>query len=201
MDTNPLEALSELIRKKNAVEDEIARLIKRPALPGHIGEFVASTIFDIQLNESASHKAIDGKFRRGPLAEKSVNIKWYGKKEGILDITPDALPDFYLVMTGPQSTQGTSRQGTRPWTIEFVFLFPAIDLVNELTDRGVKIGIATSIRKALWRNAEVYPHSHSPYISLLPEQIQQINLFQEKNNSRVRDKHQHISIYTDRGAK
>jgi len=31
------------------------------------------------------------------LQEKTVNIKWYGKHEGILDIDPQALPDFYLV--------------------------------------------------------------------------------------------------------
>ncbi len=184
MNMEPLEVLSELISKKNAIEDEIAHIIQRPALQGHIGEFVASIIFDIQLMESASHKAIDGKFHSGPLAGKSVNIKWYGKKEGILDITPVALPDFYLVMTGPQSTQGTSRKGTRPWIIEFVFLFSAIDLVNKLTNRGIKIGIATSVRKEFWESSEIFPTSRSPLLMLLPEQKRLISLFQEKNTLR-----------------
>ena len=51
-----LESLAALLRQWNAIGDQIARLIGRPASFGHIGEFVAATIFDIQLLESASQK-------------------------------------------------------------------------------------------------------------------------------------------------
>jgi len=55
-----LTRLAELIRTRNAVAAEIAALIGRPAQLGHVGEYVASRIFDICLCESASRKASGG---------------------------------------------------------------------------------------------------------------------------------------------
>jgi hypothetical protein len=60
------------------------------------------------LEQSASQKGIDGRFAGGSLARKTVNIKWYGKMEGLLDVSPGNLPDFYLVMTGPKATASSS---------------------------------------------------------------------------------------------
>lgn len=77
--------------------------------------------------------------------------------EGLLDINPENLPDFYLVMAGPKAPAISSRGTTRPWLISYVYLFDAARLVGELRKRGIKIGIATSIRKALWEAAEIYP--------------------------------------------
>jgi hypothetical protein len=174
-----LEKLSELIQKKNQIENEIARIIQRPAQIGHVGEYIASIIFDIQLMESASNKAIDGFFRSGLQVGKSVNIKWYGKQEWILDITPNALPDYYLVMTGPKSTQLTSRGGTRPWSIEFVYIFLTSALVNQLSVRRSKIGTATSVPKSLWGQAEIYPDNCSQQLPLTSEQKHFLSLFHE----------------------
>jgi hypothetical protein len=78
--------LADLIKAKNSVDNIIANLIGRPAQIGHVGEYIAAKIFDIELNRSASQKDIDGYFRSGPLAARSVNVKWYGKREGILDL-------------------------------------------------------------------------------------------------------------------
>ncbi|MDP2958095.1 MAG: hypothetical protein Q8N53_16835, partial [Longimicrobiales bacterium] len=88
-----LQTLASLLHERNALDARIAQLIGRPASPGHIGEFIAAAVFDIDLFESATHKAADGVFRRGALQGRTVNIKIYGKQEGILDIRPDALPD------------------------------------------------------------------------------------------------------------
>ena len=98
-----LQTLASLLHERNALDARIAQLIGRPASPGHVGEFIAAAVFDIDLFESATQKAADGVFRRGALQGRTVNIKIYGKQEGILDIRPDALPDFYLVLTGPRS--------------------------------------------------------------------------------------------------
>jgi hypothetical protein len=38
----------------------------------------------------------------------------------------------------------------RPWFIDAVYLFDAHRLRDELDQRGVKIGVATSIRNAQW---------------------------------------------------
>ena len=149
--------LAELIKKRNEIGTKITRVIGRPAIIGHVGEFIASRIFDIKLEESASSKAIDGYFRSGSLIGKSVNVKWYGKHESVLDITPHSLPDFYLVMTGPRSSTFSSRGDIRPWLIEQVFLFDAKILVSDLSNRNIKIGVATSVRKLYWEDAEIYP--------------------------------------------
>ena len=77
---NDLQRLAELIRNRNSIERNIASITGRPALTGHTGEYIAANIFDIQLVESASEKGIDGHFNTGPLAGRSVNIKWYTVK-------------------------------------------------------------------------------------------------------------------------
>jgi hypothetical protein len=108
-----LDRLAEVIRKRNSLECEITALIARPAQIGHIGEYIASTIVYIALKESASHKSIDGHFREEPLKGCSVNIKWCALYEGTLDVTPDSLPDFHLVLTGPKSGAMSSRGQVR----------------------------------------------------------------------------------------
>jgi hypothetical protein len=174
---NELFRLSALIKQFNEIGDLIASLIGRPAEFGHIGEYVASKVFIIALVESAAHKSIDGYFAGGALVGRSVNIKWYAKWEGLLDITPHALPDFYLVLTGPKSAAISSRGTTRPKVIEYVFLFDAAELVVALTVRKVKIGVATSVVRPLWLKAEVYPTQRNPRLVLSEEQRHLLALF------------------------
>jgi hypothetical protein len=152
-----LERLAELLRERNRISSEIATLIGRPALSSHIGEYIASKIFDVELYESATHKGADGQFRSGPLRGKTVNVKLYGKKEGLLDIN-HAPADYYLVLTGPDSPLVSSRGGDRPLIIEQAFIFKMGNLLNELRGRGVKIGVATIGKKDDWERAMIYPH-------------------------------------------
>ena len=86
-------------------------------------EWIAQEIFRVTLEENAVQKGFDGRFADGPLVGKTVNVKWYGKREGLLDINPDSVPDYYLVMTGPKAVARTSRGQTRPLVITEVFLF------------------------------------------------------------------------------
>ena len=176
---NELQELASLIKERNAVENAIAGLIGRPAHPGHVGEFVASGIFDIALPESAVNRGNAGHFRNGPLAGKSVNIKKYSLHQGVLAIRDDALPDYYLVLTGPKDSQGTSRGTTQPWVVEYAFLFDAHDLVQRLKQRGVKIGVATSVKQELWREAEIYPSSNNPALELTAAQRSMLEMFRD----------------------
>ena len=169
--------LAELIRARNAVARDIATLIGRPAQLGHIGEHIASRIFGIALEGSASRKSVDGRFADGPLVNRSVNVKWYAKQEGVLDLTPEALPDFYLVLAGPRSLAESSRGGVRPWIIESVHLFESKELMGVLRARGVKMGIATSVAQGLWEAAEVYPNRRSPWLVVSDEQREMLQLF------------------------
>lgn len=172
-----LKRLAELVRKRNAISKEIGEIIGRPALIGHVGEFIASEIFGVELEPSATNPGFDGRFREGPLAGRTVNVKWYAKKEGVLDIRPDALPDFYLVLAGPESQAVSSRGQARPWYVDAVFLFHAKALCDALRQRGLKIGVATSVRSELWRNAEVFPNRRCPDLLLNNQQREALTLF------------------------
>ena len=172
-----LQRLASLIKERNAVDYEIAGIIDRPAHPGHVGEFVASSIFDIELPESAVNKGNNGYFRSGPLASKSVNIKKYSLHQGLLDIRPDARPDYYLVLTGPKVQPVSTRGTAQPWVIAFVFLFDACALVQRLKQRGVKLGVATSVIQELWREAEIYPSPNNPALQLTQAQLNMLGMF------------------------
>ncbi len=177
MGDHELQRLASIIKRRNAIDDEIAEIIDRPAHPGHLGEYVAARIFGIRLTESAVTKAIDGHFTDGRLAGKSVNIKKYSTNVGVLDIRPDAVPDYYLVLTGPRSALASSRSTTQPWAIESAFLFDGPALVRRLSERGVKIGVATSVRRHFWDEAEIYPSPNNPTFPLTAEQRAMIALF------------------------
>jgi len=175
-----MKRLAKLIQDRNKVSEEIAKIINRPALNSHIGEYIASQIFDISLNESANVKGTDGFFKTGPLRDKSVNIKLYGKKENILDISPGYLADYYLVLSGDTGDLSSSRGKTRPLIISQVFLFNMNELMRRLRISGVKIGMATSIRKLEWEKAMVYPVQNNMEFVLSNEQVELLRLF-DKN--------------------
>ena len=166
-----LEKLAGLLSELNSIGERISEITQRPATIGHTGEYIAAEIFDIELEESANAKGIDGHFRSGTLAGRTVNVKWYSKLEYMLDINPGALPDYFLVMTGPKGQAVSSRGGIRPWLINYVFLFNAAELVTELTARGVKIGVASSVRKHEWQAVEIYPNKRSMVYRLSDEQM------------------------------
>lgn len=172
-----LKLLADLIVQRNRNEQKITEIIDRPATVGHLGEYIASKIFHIKLEQSASQKSIDGHFMDAPLIGRTVNIKWYAKLEWMLDITPEAPPDFYLVLAGPRLEMTTSRGSARPWLIESVYFFDARELVSVLRAEKVKIGTATSIKQSLWRSAEVYPKSNNTQLVLSDEQHRLLGLF------------------------
>lgn len=179
---NELQRLSELIYERNENAKKITALINRPALIGHLGEYIASKIFSIDLEVSAVSKGLDGRFRTGPLIGKSVNVKWYAKREGILDMRQDAIPDYYLVLAGPKTSVLHSRGEVRPWHIESVHLFDAARLIDSLRKKPVKIGIATSVGKKYWDEAEVFPGQSCKDLLIDQEQKRMLEFF----NSKVR---------------
>lgn len=162
--------MAALLQKRNAIDAKIAEIIHRPMTAGHLGEWLAAGIFDIQLMESATTAGLDGYFRSGPLRGRSVDIKWYLKQEGLLDVTESPDLDYYLVMTGPIAPAASSRNTVRPWCVDFVYLFDARALRQELIERGVKRGTATSVRKHQWLASEIYPSATNPSLPLTPDQ-------------------------------
>lgn len=84
-------SLPGLIRERNRNRDPHPRDNRPPVSIGHLGEY-ASQIFNIRLAESATHDAVDGWFDSGPLAGKSVNIKWYACQESFSTSAPPTAP-------------------------------------------------------------------------------------------------------------
>ena len=165
-----LEELAAALRERNRIDSLIARIIGRPAEKGHVGEFIAARIFGIDLAASAANKGSDGRFVNGPLCGRSVNVKFYGEQEGKLNINPDVLPDFFLVLAGPRSNAASSRGRQCPLVIESVHLFHAERLVAALRERGVKIGVPTSVATKFWEDAEVHPRPQHETLRLTDEQ-------------------------------
>jgi len=177
VDEKALARAAALLRERNAVDGELARLIERPMTSGHLGEWIAAQVFDIELEPSAAAAGIDGRFRSGPSQGRTVNIKWYLKRDGILDMTESTALDYYLVLSGPLSAAASSRGTTRPWCIEAVFLFDARQLRSEHVTRGVKRGVASSVTKQQWAAAETYPSPTNPRLSVTPRQAELLKLF------------------------
>lgn len=168
-----IEELAALIRERNLLEERISEIIGRPASLGHLGEYIASQIFGISLAVNANQKGIDGIFEAGPLQGRTVNVKWYAKHEGTLDMCTEHGPEFYLVLCGPAEAASKSL-GPRPWLIESVYLFDEQDIRGRITS---KIGVATSVRKELWKENQVYPIQNSSLIQLSELQRDALGLF------------------------
>jgi hypothetical protein len=129
------------------------------------------------LAESSVQKGHDGVFEDGPLQGRTVNIKFYGKREELLDVDLSGEAHWYLVLTGPKETAVSSKGTSRPWVLAQAFLFAAAPLHDALKQGGVKLGIATSVRTALWEAAEIYPHQRNRALIVSEEQRQLLALF------------------------
>lgn len=180
MDAKRLRRAAELLRKRNGIDAELAQLIGRPPLPGHLGEWVAQEVLGVVLEKAANVTAIDGRF--GPsappgLVDKTVNVKSYGLREGILDVTDDEQLDYFLVFTGPKATTVSSAGGTRPWRITNVYLFDAHALRDDRLARGIQGGTGSSVRSQLWQNAEIFPETYNGIYPLNDAQREGLRLF------------------------
>jgi hypothetical protein len=172
-----IQKIASLIRERNVIDEKIAAVIERPMTAGHLGEWIAARVFDIELETSAVTAAVDGRFRTGPLRGRTVNVKWYLKREGLLDIIEAPALDYYLVLAGPVSAAMSSRGGRRPWCIEAVYLFDAKQLLDEQRQRRVKMGIASSVRGAQWAAAEIYPKAVNRTLPISSVQVELLELF------------------------
>ncbi len=156
-----LAELAELIRKRNEIEGRISKIIDRPAEKGHIFEYIASQLFPIKLNKSASKGGYDGIFTDGDLNGKKVDIKYYAINQHLIDLNPEVDRDTYLlIFTGPYQPASSSKGKARPLRIDRIYLFNEKELCDQLFNR-VKIGVATSVKPEYWNGKEIYPENQS----------------------------------------
>ncbi len=161
---NAMKRVAGLIQERNRIDAELSACIGRPALTGHLGDWIAAQVFGIELEESATTKGVDGRFADG----RTVNVRWYLKQEGLLDLREEG-PDLYLVLTGPKAPAASSRGTVRPMVVDAVYLFDGPAVVAGLRAGGRKIDIASSVRAELWEAAEIYPR-HNPEFTVTDEQ-------------------------------
>lgn len=67
-----VQEIAELLRQRNALDEEIGALMQRPMTAGHLGEWIASQVFGVKLEPSAVAAGIDGRFTSGPLDGQTV---------------------------------------------------------------------------------------------------------------------------------
>lgn len=53
-----LRVIAELLSQRNALDERIGSITGRPMTAGHLGEWIASRIFDIELEQSAAAKGM-----------------------------------------------------------------------------------------------------------------------------------------------
>ncbi|HEX2143047.1 MAG TPA: hypothetical protein VHG10_00930 [Glycomyces sp.] len=176
MQRDQLANVAFLMRQRNDIDARIADIVGRPVVSGHLSDWIAAAILDIAL-ERAANRAIDGRFRSGPLAGRTVNIRHYTQNQGLLDMTDSEELDYYLVMTGPRGPAVRSAGTHRPWTIDYVHLFDAWALADALHAEMRRIGTATSVRAAFWHAAEIHPRAANPELVLTPEQALAFDAF------------------------
>jgi hypothetical protein len=169
--------LAELLRARNTVESNIANLLGTGASLSTVGEYIAAAIFGITLISSTHHNEFTGIFANSPLTGKTVDVQWYPRREGFLNVHTDPLPDYILVLAGPKQESSTARALVNPWLITSVHLFEGHGLLTALRERGVQIGFHTSVINSLWERSEIFPLQHNAVLVLTDEQRQALKLF------------------------
>jgi hypothetical protein len=150
---------------------------------GNIGEYIASKVFDIKLNQSRSEKGHDGFFQK-ELVNKKVNVKCYLSFDRTIAMKPLTHPDYYLVLEAKLETQKSSVE--RPFIIKSIYLFNAEELVSELQQRlerknkTLKLNEATYVQKDLWEAAEIYPNQRNTDLPMTKKRQEFLNYFSEK---------------------
>lgn len=176
-----LDSLAALLRERSAIDRQISLIINRPVHSGHFGEYVASVVLGIELRPAANEQGIDGHFSIGPLAGRTVNVKYRTRHRGLLNmkpsIDPENHPDFYLALAGPTIPMGSTGGTIAPLCINSLYLFESRPLLAELAVRGNRPGVGRSLPGAWWDAAMLFPFARSHLLRLTPEQQQALSLF------------------------
>lgn len=172
-----LSHLAELVRARNAVESNIANLLGSAVNLDTVGEFIAANVCGIRLIPSVQHNEFAGIFTNAALMGKTVDIRWYTRREGFLNVHTDPTPDYTLVLAGPKLDQNEARALVNPWIITSVYLFHTQELLHTLRTRSVRVGPRVSVNSQLWEQAEIFPTPRNHLFVLTTEQHQLLQLF------------------------
>ena len=107
--------LADLLAQRIALDARIGAIIGRPSPCRAHGGVDRLEGLRHPTRRLCRPKAIDGRFRSGPLAGKTVNIKIYGKREGLLEFRSHAglLPCAMRAESNDPDIQGRHSTVTR----------------------------------------------------------------------------------------
>ena len=108
-----------------------------------------------------------------------VDVKFYGKREGVLALASAERTDFFLVLAGPKSGATSSKGTDRLSIVDSVYFFESESLLAALRKRGVTIGATTSVADEYWEQAMIYPHQRCTLIEVDSRQKGALVLFGE----------------------
>jgi hypothetical protein len=74
VDTESLERSAALLREPNAIDAELAALMRRPMPSGQLSERIDADAFDIELVPSAVAAEVDGRLRSGSLPSGPLDL-------------------------------------------------------------------------------------------------------------------------------
>jgi hypothetical protein len=115
--------------------------------------------------------------RSGPLAGKAVNVKWYLKREASGTCRcPRRSTTTWCSQVHVQLPRHR-RGGTRTMAGPTRCTSSTPTTCSDLIGRGVKVGVATGVRIARWKAAEIYPTSANPALPVSARQAAQLALF------------------------
>jgi hypothetical protein len=172
-----LPRLAELIRSRNTVESNIANLLGCEVNLSNLGERIAAAIFGIRLIPAATSNGFVGIFTNPALTGKTVDVRWYPRRDSFMNVHIDPAPDYTLVLAGPKIEPDEARALVNPWVITSVYLFSMQELLATLRARGVRVGTRISVNSQLWERAEIFPVQHNTTLVLTGEQRQLLQLF------------------------
>src|SRR5258708_17280287 len=127
-----LPRLADLLRARNTVESNIANLLGSGVNLNTVGVYIAATIFGITLLPFTRSSEFTGTFASQPLSGKTVDVQWYPRREGFMNVRAEASPDYYLVFAGPKQESSTARALVNPCLVSSLHLFETQDLPSAL---------------------------------------------------------------------
>lgn len=122
----------------------------------------------ILMNSAEGWQAVEPKTHQNEAALREL------LKDTLLDVGDPA--DYYLVLRGPRAGSAKGPR-TLPFLIDAVYPFEMVAFRQALTETGVKVGIATSVRWTAWDQAQVYPDTPAEPTKLTPEQVARLQRF------------------------
>jgi hypothetical protein len=175
--SNNISSLAGLLQQRNGIDQRIAEIIGQAAEPQRIADAVADAVFDIEPAGGARYS----RFRSGPAVGKTVSVQYSFRQTGLLNLYPYPknadLPDYFLVLTGPDGTAIQYHHQTTPFTIAAAYLFDGIEIATELRYVGEKLATGSRAEQKLWHAAMIYPEPRNPLLSVSAEQRTQLDLF------------------------